>query len=94
MSFFTSGFFWFVEGILFCLVLVGLRLWTKDRNIPMPWWKWILSVGWLFLLGFTVAFIGTSLGEGEGRAALAGGTVLGLLIILSGSGIWIFMSKK
>jgi hypothetical protein len=60
----------------------------------MTWWKWILSVGWLFLLGFTVAFIGTSLGEGEGRAALMGGILFGLFTLLSGFLIWILVLKK
>lgn len=39
MNFFTSGFFWFLEGVLFCSVIMGLRTWSEDRGIPMPYWK-------------------------------------------------------
>ena len=83
-----SGFFWFVEGILFCLALLGLRAWAQERDIPMPLWKWILVAGWIFLLGFSLAFIGTSLGEGEATAAVKGGALFSLLTVIVGVGFW------
>ncbi len=83
-----SGLFWFVEGILFCVALLGLRAWTQDRGVPMPLWKWILVVGWLGLLGFSLAFIGTSLGEGETIAAVKGGALFILITVIVGVGFW------
>ncbi len=83
-----SGLFWFVEGILFCVALLGLRAWTQDRGVPMPLWKWILVVGWLGLLGFSLAFIGTSLGEGETVAAVKGGALFILITVIVGVGFW------
>ena len=78
MQFFTSGIFWFFEGLLFCLAIAGLRIWTEDRNIPMPLWKWVLVVVWILFAGFTIAFIGTSLGEHETTAAIWGGLIFGI----------------
>ena len=83
MAFFTSGLFWFIEGILFCLLLIGLKYWTDDRNIPMPPWKWSLIILWLIYCAFTIAFIGTSLGENEPTAALKGGILFGVIAIIA-----------
>jgi len=65
MQIFNSGLFWFVEGILFVVVILALRVWAADRGLPMPPWKWVLILLWVLLAGFTIAFVGTSFGEGE-----------------------------
>ena len=88
MHFFTSGLFWFLEGILACLVVIGLKIWTEDRSIPMPSWKWILFGLWILFFGFTIAFVGTSIGEKEITAALRGGILFGLVSVISGVGLW------
>ncbi|MFO7767645.1 MAG: dehalogenase [bacterium] len=87
MEFFRSGAFWFVEGILFVVVVAGVRAWSQDRGIPMPWWKWGVFIVWLALAGFTFAFVGTSLGEGEPTAALRGGILFGALTVIAGAGV-------
>lgn len=88
MQFFTSGLFWFIEGIFAFFVVLGLKTWAEDRSIPMPWWKWVLSMLWLGLAGFTLAFVGTSLGEGEPHAALMGGIIFGVVSVILGVGLW------
>jgi len=88
MHFFTSGLFWFLEGIFACLVVIGLKIWTEDRSIPMPFWKWILFGLWILFFGFTIAFIGTSIGEKEINAALRGGIIFGLVSVISGVCLW------
>lgn len=87
-SFFTSGLFWFIEGILASLAAIGLKLWMEDRGTPMPLWKWGLAAGWLLGLGVTIAFVGTSLGENEPRAAGLGGLIFGTILIIAGVVIW------
>lgn len=62
MQFFISGLFWFIEGILACSVVIGLKIAMEDRGISMPLWKWILLALWIFLFGYTMAFIGTNIG--------------------------------
>ena len=88
MTFFTSGAFWFVEGVLAVLAGIGLKVWMEDRNTPMPAWKWLLVAAWLVLLGFTIAFIGTSVGEKELVAAEKGGILFSVVCIITGAGLW------
>lgn len=96
MSFFNSGLFWFIQGIFVCLIVVGFKVWMEDRGIPMPFWKWVLLGIWVFLFGFTIAFVGTNLGEKEPQAALLGGIVFGLIAIITGVGLWrlLLIGKK
>ncbi len=82
MGFFTSGLFWFIEGILFIVLLIALRSWLKTKGAAMKWWKWLLLVIWIFFAGFTAAFIGTNIGEGEYTAALRGGGVSAILVLV------------
>lgn len=88
MNFFNSGLFWFIEGIFACLVIIGIKIWMEDRGIPMPYWKWLLFGLWILFLGFTIAFIGTNLGEKEVTAAFKGGILFGLISIILGVGLW------
>jgi hypothetical protein len=87
MQFFNSGFFWFVEGILFVVILLATREWARDRGLPMPPWKWALFVLWLAFVGFTLAFVGTSFGEGEPTAGIRGGLLFGLVSVIGGVGV-------
>jgi len=88
MQIFNSGLFWFVEGILFVVMILGVRALLQDRGIHRAFWKWGLFVAWVVLGGFTIAFVGTSFGEGEPVAAQRGGLLFGMLTIISGVGVW------
>ncbi len=88
MNFFTSGLFWFIEGIFACLVVIGIKIGMDDRGISMPYWKWLLFGLWILFFGFTIAFIGTNLGEKEFTAAVKGGILFGLISIILGVGLW------
>lgn len=94
MSFFTSGFFWFIEGILACLVVMGFKTWMEDKGVPMNWWKWLLFGLWIIIAGFTIAFIGTSIGENEMTAAVKGGIIFSLFTVISGVGLFRLILKK
>ena len=91
MQIFNSGFFWFVEGILFVVAVLGFRAWARDRGIRLTPTRWALVLMWAFLAGFCIAFVGTSFGEGEPTAAARGGLLFGLVAILSGVGLWRFL---
>jgi hypothetical protein len=88
MGFFTSGLFWFVEGVLACLFCNAIRLWTLDRNVPMPPWKWVVLSLWVLFVGFALAFVGTSLGENEPTAAWMGGLIFSLIAVISAVALW------
>jgi hypothetical protein len=93
MQIFNSGFFWFVEGILFVVVVLAVSAWARDRGLPMPWWKWVLFLLWVGLAGFTIAFAGTSFGEGEPVAGTRGGLLFGFITIIAGVGLWRVLMK-
>ena len=82
MSFFSSGTFWFIEGVFFVVLILALRAWLKQKGAAMTWWKWVLLVVWIFMAGFTAAFIGTNLGEGEITAAVRGGGGSAVLVLV------------
>lgn len=87
MDFFTSGTFWFIEGFLFFSILIALKYWVEDKQYYMPWWKWVLLVIWIFFSAFTIAFIGTNVGENEITAAFRGGIFFGLIAIIFAVGL-------
>lgn len=88
MNFFTSGTFWFIEGIILCLIIIGLKLWTEDKKIKMSFLKWMLFLIWFFFFEFTIAFITTSLGENEIQAALKGGILFMIIALISFVLVW------
>jgi len=88
MSFFTSGAFWFLEGVLCVLAMIGMKVWMEDRNTPMGLWKWFLVGAWMLMFGFTIAFIGTSVGENEMAAAEKGGIMFSVICVISGAVVW------
>ena len=96
MQIFNSGIFWFFEGILFCLALVGFRVWAEDRGVVLSLWKWALAISWVLFTGFAIAFVGTGLGETELTAAYMGALLFGFVSIVSGVGLWrfVFTVKK
>ena len=88
MQIFNSGLFWFAEGILFCVMLMGMRTWARERSVTMFWWKWAAFLAWVIFAGFAIAFVGTSLGENEISAAVRGGIFFGIITVVSGVGVW------
>ena len=93
MKFFNSGLFWFIEGVLATLVVLGFKAWMEDRGVKMNWWKWCLFGLWILMAGFTIAFVGTSIGENELTAAFRGGILFGVISIVSGVGLWRLLNR-
>ncbi len=88
MQIFNGGLFWFIEGVLCCVMVLGLNAWARDRSIRMLWWKWVVFGTWTLFAGFSIAFVGTSFGENEVSAAVRGGMFFGIIVVLSGVGVW------
>lgn len=87
-TFFTTGQFWFLMGILFVVVAMGAKAWFDGLGYKMNWWKWMLAGIWWFLLFFTVYAVFTFLGEGEPRAFWLGLLIFGVIDIILGVGLW------
>lgn len=63
-------------------VAAWLRNWAKDRGGALGWYHWVgVAVIALWTL-FVVAWIGTSIGEGYGRAAGIGALIWGGLDVV------------
>ena len=88
MWIFDGPLFWFVLGILSCLAVMAIKLWAEDRHMRMTLWKWILVIAWMVFVGASLAFVGTSLGEGESRAAMMGALFSGVMALVSGVALW------
>ena len=71
---------------------VGAVLWFEEgndllRDVLEPW-KWLVVGGWMLMVGFTIAFIGTSVGENEIVAAQKGGIMFSVVCIVTGAVAW------
>jgi len=67
---------------------MAFKTWMADRYVPMPFWKWLLFSLWLAACAFTIAFVGTSLGEKEYNAAVKGGIIFTIILILWAVFLW------
>ncbi len=88
MGFFGSSFFWFIEGIFACLAIIALRIWAQDKGIRMPFWKWPAIIAWVTFVAISIAFVGTSIGEGESNAAFFGAVSAAVIASISGVVVW------
>jgi len=88
MGFFESSFFWFIEGLFACLAIIALRTWTQDKGIRMPFWKWPMVIVWVLFLAISIAYVGTSIGEGEMDAAFFGAIFAAVIASISGVVVW------
>jgi hypothetical protein len=83
MAFFSSSAFWFIEGLLFCIVLAGISAWAKDKEVDMPLWKWLVAAGWIIFASLSIAVTTTFIGEGETAAASRIGIAISVPVIIS-----------
>ena len=88
MSFFESNIFWFIEGLLACVSIIAFRVWARDKGIDMPLWKWPVLIVWVLILGISIGFVATSIGEGEMDAAFYGSVFGAVIAAVSGVVVW------
>ncbi|MEA5024171.1 hypothetical protein SDC9_09281 [bioreactor metagenome] len=79
-----------------CLVIfvMGLKQWANDNQRQITWWKWALVALWVIVGAMSVAFITTSLGENEMKAAIRGSIFFLPLTVISGGLLWRFVLNK
>lgn len=94
-TFFTTGTFWFLLGILFVVVVVGAYVWFEDKGIKMTWWKWLLALLWYAFLNISIAAPFTFFAEKEPKGAWATLGIFGVLTVILGVGLWrLLMSNR
>ena|GEM_PF-2884713 len=80
-------FIFLVTGIIvtaFLLSIYCFYAYLKEGGHKLAWWKWVLSILWMFATFIVFAFIGTSIGEGYSGAALRGGAFFMIFVIAGG----------
>ena len=76
-----------IHGLLFLFgagSILFLYLFMKETGREMSWWKWVISILWLLFFYFSIAIIGTFVGEGEPQAVLPGILFFGAFVIVTG----------
>lgn len=76
-------------GVLF--LLIG---YTRNSQISLMWWHWLLVVLGILYTVFVVELIVGFLGEGAPRAALVMGTITGIFAVIWGVLMSRYVFKK
>ena len=74
--------FWFVLGGLMVLFIWGLQSYISKNKLKISWLSWLGIVVGLFLSLFSIAWLVTSIREGESRAAGMGLLIFGGLALI------------
>lgn len=86
-------FFWIVMGLLYAVLLYAFAGWTKDQNIQMNWWKWLLSIVVYTFASASIASSFTLLGEGEANTFRMMIFIFGMTSIVLGILLYRFVLK-
>lgn len=81
------GVLWFLIGLVIGGLIFWLVTFVKERSIKLSGLQWLGVVAWGLWIIFCIAFIVTSIGEGEPRAAGIGALIFGGIAALSS--IWV-----
>jgi hypothetical protein len=76
---------WLVFGIGLGMATICLTGYCVSTSILLPWITWVVICLWLVLAASSVAFILTSLWEGENQAAFRGGLVMVAASVITGA---------
>ena len=77
----------FIVGVLTVPVIWTAIACSKDMNLQMNWWKWLLATLWYTLLIFFVFMDFTLMGEGEVGAGWKLLAFEGVIMIILGVGL-------
>ena len=72
----------FLVGVCATAALWLLTIFVRRNELNVNWWQWVLTVLELAYAVFVVEVIVGFLGEGEPRAALVMGILLGLFAVI------------
>ena len=71
-----------IIGAILTAVFISLILHARKKNLRITWWQWILTILGLLYTGFVLEVIVSFLDEGEEKAALVMGLLLGFIAIV------------
>lgn len=92
--FFNGNTFWFLNGIIFVVIVFALKAFAEDKGWAMPWWKWLLASVWylIFCTGFYAG--GTLAGENFPMPGFRLFLVDMFISLILGVGLWRLLSFK
>jgi hypothetical protein len=92
--FFNGPLFWFLNGIIFVVIVFALKVFAEDKGWSMPWWKWLLSGIWylIFCTGFYAW--GTLIGENFPAAGFRFFLFDMVISLILGVGLWRILAHK
>ncbi len=92
--FFNGSTFWFLNGIIFVVIVFGLKAFAEDKGWVMTWWKWLLTGIWYLI--FTAGFYawGTLVGENFPTAGFKAFLTSFFISVVLGVGLWRLLAAK
>ncbi len=86
--FFNGNTFWFLNGIIFVVIVFGLKTFAEDKGWGMNWWKWLLSGIWYLIFSTGFYAWGTLTGENFPLAGFYTFLLFFVISIILGVGLW------
>lgn len=80
--------YWILFGAVTVVIGLGAHAWLQDRQIPMPWWKWIILGLWYVAALGGIAAPFTIMGEDELGAGLRLLAVNLPVVVITGFVVW------
>jgi len=85
---------WFIIGIALGVLLLGLAVYLRSKNLTLVWYEWLIGIVGLLLLLFTIQNFFGSLIELESQAAWMFVLVTGLPAIIMLGITWRLAARK
>ena len=92
--FFNGNTFWFLNGIIFVVIVFALKAFAEDKGWAMSWWKWLLTGIWYLIFSTGFYAWGTLIGENfpmPGFRFFLFNTFISLIL---GVGLWRLLTIK
>ena len=92
--FFNGNTFWFLNGIIFVVIVFALKAFAEDKGWKMTWWKWLLSGIWYLIFCTGLYAWGTLIGENFPTAGFRFFLFNTFLSLILGVGLWRLLAIK
>lgn len=92
--FLNGPLFWFLNGIVFVVIVFGFNAFAKDKGWIMNWWKWLLTGLWYLILSIGLYAWGTLIGENFPAAGFKTFLLALFICVIYGVALWRILAHK
>ena len=92
--FFNGSIFWFLNGIIFVVIIFAFKAFAEDKGWVLTWWKWLLSGLWYLIFSLSFYAWGTLIGENFPDAGFKMFLVGFFISVILGVGLWRVLAHK